>query len=208
MNNQKCIIVSIAAILLIVGSISGCGVAGGGLPADAFQAEADAVVAMTFAASSDDVAPAPDDSNPDRKVGDKCDNCNGTGRSGDRLSPCSVCKGDGRIDRDDIKARGTGPRLLESHEAPAPPVAPTLPTAETLPVTIELHVSQQSTSDWARAWWLNEKPFFESQLNCKVTFIKQDSAETWIQICGQSTCKRVDGQPTRDQLMAIVRSIK
>jgi hypothetical protein len=195
------------AILLI----AGCGTSlTPGLPADAYQAEADAVVVMAFAAVPGDAAPSPDDAKPDRKVGDKCDNCNGSGRSGDGLGRCNVCKGDGRIDRDDIGARGLGPRLLDSVTTTTPivPTATTSPTAETSPVTIELHVSQQTAGGWARAWWYADKPYFET-LGCKVTFVKEtDATETWIQVCGATTCKRIDGQPTRDQLKAIVETTK
>lgn len=46
-----------------------------------------------------------DDSKPEPapKPGDKCRKCNGTGSlSGDGLLRCDVCRGDGRIDRNDL----------------------------------------------------------------------------------------------------------
>jgi hypothetical protein len=191
-------------LLVAVLWIAGCGTSlNPGLPADAFQAEADAVVVMAMVTSTDGT-PAPDDSTPDRKVGDKCDNCHGTGRSGDGLGQCRVCKGDGRIDEDDLRARGSGPRLLEpAHHSPAS----TLQTPETLPMTIVLHVSQASASGWARDWWNQDKPYFE-QLGYQVSFVKENSGETWIKVCGPTTCKRVDGQPNRAQLLAVVKETK
>jgi hypothetical protein len=203
---KPCTTVLIVTLLFVAGCISGCGVVTPGLPADAYQAEADAVVVMAFAASHDE-ATAPDDSSPDRKVGDKCDNCHGTGKSGDGHERCKVCNGDGRIDREDIRAPGISPALLEAVlNPPTAPTASTTPTVETTPMTIELHVSQQSAGGWARDWWNTDRPYFES-LGYTVTFVKADSPETWIQVTGKSPT-RVDGQPTREKLLAILEKLR
>ena len=54
-------------------------------------------------AETDMVTTIPID-NPDKpSVGDTCPSCDGSGRSGDGISKCNECNGDGRIDEADIK---------------------------------------------------------------------------------------------------------
>ena len=58
-------------------------------------AQADAVEAMVFAVHrsySDETAPQP---KPDNTPSNECTNCYGTGKSGDGISTCTVCKGTG-----------------------------------------------------------------------------------------------------------------
>ena len=193
----------LGAILFCL-SLAGCS-GPAGLPEDAYQAQADAVVVLVkSAAHGESDAPAPDDGRPDRQVGDVCDNCNGTGRSGDGLGRCNVCNGDGRIDREDL-TRSNKPRLL-TEQPPKPTAASTSPTPETLPVTIEMHVSQESASGWAKDWWATERLYFE-QTGVDVKFVKEGSGEAWLKVCG-NTCATIKGRPTREQLESVIEKVK
>lgn len=111
-----------ALVMLAIVAIAcaGCGSDTAGLPDDAFQAEADAVVALTFAADpvlpggDDDAQPAPTPDDDRLQPGQTCPTCKGTGKSGDgRPGMCGVCSGDGRIDREDIVTQ-PAPQLADS----------------------------------------------------------------------------------------------
>lgn len=116
-----------------------------GLPRDeAIKAEGTAIAALAWGADPVyDGDESPDDSDGPRP-GDRCDSCNGTGRSGDGIGRCGTCGGDGRIDEDDVFA-------------PAP-VGQEAKSPDQLGFReIVLHVTKDNFAGWPQDWWRNER---------------------------------------------------
>lgn len=158
-----------AALLLLAASavvVSGCSETAG-LPPDAYQAEADAVVAMAFAADPvlpGESQPVPD-GGEDLKPGDTCPDCRGTGRSGDGIGQCGTCGGDGEIDRDDIVAAppaiGAGLAAVE-RDAPA---------------EIVLHVTKGNAGGWPQAWWKETGAALDDRDDVIVSVVRDEASE-------------------------------
>jgi hypothetical protein len=155
-----------AAMLIVLAiaacCIAGCGSETAGLPDDAYQAEADAVVALSFAAEP--VLPGGDGANPkpspddDRlKPGQTCPDCRGSGKSGDGIGRCGTCGGDGKIDPEDI--------IRESEETGAIGDAMmdlTIPGIVKAPTKeIVLHVTKKNVRPWVQSWWREVGPSLE-----------------------------------------------
>lgn len=181
--------------ILLIGTILlvGCGdvsVQTRELPADAFQTEADVAVAMGFANFGKVTDESPE--KPDRQVGDTCDNCNGTGKSGDGLGRCRVCGGDGRIDERDLRSTTTAPIIP--------------PTAQSPDIKMELHVSKATVKGWPQKFWQQESDYFR-QLGIDVSYIDDPVAEPYLSICGNGKCAKVSGPMNREQLIATIRQV-
>ena len=76
------------------------------------RGSASAVLSVVAATRSE----VPENETDELKPGQTCPNCNGRGTSGDGLTKCRVCGGDGRIDDRDIQATAVTP--------PAEPIGP------------------------------------------------------------------------------------
>lgn len=192
------------ALLLFCVAIGLVGQAGchsvAGLPEDAFQAEADAVAVMAMTGFRD-IASTPDEPEPDRNVGDKCDNCGGSGRSGDGLGKCRVCGGDGRIDRDDLRS------MLETALLPMQKSAT---VADFLPADpkIEIHVPAEYRSGWLVDWWTeNKKILAERYPDTEVTVKRGESPEPWVKVCGTSSCASIFGPITLEELQTLIEKV-
>jgi hypothetical protein len=191
-----------------------------GLPEDAYQAQADAIVAVAMAASME--APGenkpvpPDDRRPAPRVGDKCTNCNGTGRSGDGLGRCNPCGGDGKIDQEDLDRRArllmlglTEPAFSELGGLDSNPAPPPLIEPEAKPVKIELHVSPDSADGWALVWWKEDRSHFNDHPLITVTSVVEQSGPAWLYVCGKK-CLRADfdTKPSRDDVTKLIQRVR
>lgn len=111
-----------AILLLLCCGASGCSLFSGKTIATVTDSAASGHAAAGVAVSMATIAIGGDESKPDGKpVSDKCENCYGTGRSGDGLATCKVCKGTGKkqakAEVDSVNAEPV------STQAPPPPVA-------------------------------------------------------------------------------------
>lgn len=196
---------------LILLACLGCGSGTASLPPDAYQADADAVALLAFYGAKD-AADTPD-SKPDRNVGDECDNCHGTGRSGDGLGRCNVCGGDGRIDERDLATDSPpdagvgdgGKRNSVLPDVVLPTKTIEIETPE-IPVTMVLHYSPADYHEWAKLWWEKEKPRYEKQ-GITVTPERESQPESWLEVCAR-TCERVSGVPTREKVREAIERVK
>ena len=173
-----------------------------GPPADAYQAEADAVVALAFAADPVDPNtpdPAPDDGDDDQpKPGDTCPQCDGSGRSGDGLGRCRKCGGDGKIDERDIRAngvnvvrRGTPPKIARQKFG-----------------TVTLHITDQNKAGWPMEWWRETRPKIESRWDVHVVKdVDPKAKRAWFDVCTSERCYRVR-TVTPENLQKLERRIK
>lgn len=170
------VIVAIVAI-----ACAGCGSETAGLPDDAFQAEADAVVAMTFAADpvlpggDDDVQPAPSPDDDQLKPGQTCPTCKGTGKSGDgREGMCGVCGGDGKIDREDIVTGSPEPKPSGMDAVVREPAK-----------EIVLHVTKKNAAGWPRTWWVEDRPKLIDQgfmVSVVRDEVDEENEQPWFEI--------------------------
>lgn len=189
----------IASVLLL--AIAGCS-AIATIPDDAFQAEADAVALMAFAGFPDE--PATEDSSPvpDRKVGDKCDNCGGSGRSGDGLGKCRVCAGDGRIDREDIRSESIAPAPKSAAVAGLP-----APVPDDV-MRIEVNIPTGYSEGWLVDWWIKQRPVLAAAIpDAEIVPIKGESDEPWIKVCGSKTCASIYAKVTNEEFLSIAKKV-
>lgn len=86
---------------------------------------AHAIAQATGGVPSPNPSPMPSpDGKP--KVGDTCPNCDGRGKSGDGISPCKPCGGDGKIHEPDLVNWEEAPDILpENPDEDSEPVEPT-----------------------------------------------------------------------------------
>lgn len=150
----------------------------------ALQGEAASGVVLAFAADpivpDPDAKPKPDDdTRPKPKPGDTCWNCNGRGKSGDGITPCPQCRGDGRLDQGDPGLN----RLLSAVAAAAPVIpapfvpSPNFPTIDDI-IFVELHTSRADGQGWPLKWWREEKPKLSKFANVLIEEI--ESGEPFI----------------------------
>jgi hypothetical protein len=131
-------------------SLAGCtGVPGISPSPDAYPwlERATAEIALASVTNGPNIKP---DSRP--VVGSKCPDCNdppgacGVGKTGDgrTCNRCETCRGDGRIDEQDLRSE-LGQSVLE------------------VPKEITLHATSEQWKSWPIKWYSQSRPAFESQ---------------------------------------------
>lgn len=190
---------------------SGCTAELLGPPADAYQAEADAVVVMAFAA--DPVDPTqpdtPDNPDDDLKPGDKCPQCDGSGRSGDGLGRCRKCGGDGRIDDRDIRDNlgDPPPEKTDPIRPPDPPESSATKKVEKFG-SITLHITDQNQAGWPMEWWQRVRPTIEDRWDVYVVKdVDPDRANAWFDVCTATRCYSTSKQLNSSRLKFLEESI-
>jgi hypothetical protein len=182
------------SVLVIAGAWMKWGGGTSGLPDDAFQAEADSVSVMAIAGFRN-LESSPDQPSPDRKVGDKCDNCGGSGRSGDGLGRCNVCGGDGKIDKQDLRSSVT------ATVAPKNLVKPE-------PTKVVIYVPEGYASGWLVDFWRTHKTTIVNKypdLDIKVD--RLSSKEPWMKVCGSVTCASILGEVPLKEFESVLEKV-
>lgn len=206
----------IALLVLLLAAI-GCRSETAGLPADAYEAEVEAVVALTLAADPALVAPDGNSPSPSpddwKKPGAECRNCYGTGRSGDGLSQCKTCGGDGRIDERDITATppaigtsqvqcdcssGTKCICQPEHCACANCPEHNAPREQSASSTrtIVMHVSRATAKGWPQKWWRDTRPGLVADgWHVPDPILEVGPIdEPWFIVCEGNKCRKLVGE--------------
>lgn len=213
MNHLKFLLVAISMAIVV-----GCDSPLAGLPDDAFQAESDATNTLAWVSFEQLPEPGEEDKRPDRKVG-KCDNCRGSGRSGDGLGRCNVCKGDGRIDREDLAKQERPVIDIESlvksnavQELLSPKPQPvteivTKPKAEQVKTIVTLHASPSTLKGWPIRFWKVDR---KKLLDLGVEVPKPDTRKgnPFVTVCRGDRCIKIEGHPTYEQILQQIEKIE
>ena len=204
----------IVMITIALFLMSCCGCSHFTVPAadgNAYQAEADAVVAMAFAADPIDPTqpdPGPDDNDDQPKPGDKCPQCDGSGRSGDGLGRCRKCGGDGRIDERDIRSgenraasnepdagdlsRHSQRSDLATSHSTRPQDIRDLVTPEVQSDkygSITLHITDENQDGYAVEWWREIRPKIGDRWDVHVVKdIDPTAKQPWFDVCTADRC--------------------
>lgn len=138
----------------------------------------DAVGILSVLPGASDVVPDDNDNTPNN--GD-CDNCYGTGRSGDGHSVCQVCKGTGKTAVQELAES-----LYEIVSARV----------------VEIHAHKLDSDDVLNA----RKQLKDAGFIVKLVR-NYDNSATWYKVIGNTSSVRVDGAASVDKLIEIHKGL-